>query len=85
MALTPAAALAQTQPAKAASQRQETSKRASLGIPQAFCNTAAQTHRNQTPQGAGVGLPRSPQPMRPKSHTIGEDKQTGSLGLKMKV
>lgn len=85
MTLTPTAVQPQTQPAKAASQSQETSKRASLGIPQAFYNTAVQTHRSQALQSTGGGLPRSPQPTRPKAYTIGEDKQTGSLGLKMKV
>ncbi|XP_027145388.1 actin filament-associated protein 1-like 2 isoform X2 [Larimichthys crocea] len=57
----------QTQPVKTSSQSQETPKRMSLGIPQAFSSSGVQIHKVQT----AAGFPHSPQPLRPKSHTIG--------------
>ncbi|TMS22000.1 Actin filament-associated protein 1-like 2 [Larimichthys crocea] len=39
----------------------------SLGIPQAFSSSGVQIHKVQT----AAGFPHSPQPLRPKSHTIG--------------
>ncbi|TKS89619.1 Actin filament-associated protein 1-like 2 [Collichthys lucidus] len=57
----------QTQPVKTSSQSQETPKRTSLGIPQAFSSSGVQIHKVQT----AAGFPHSPQPLRPKSHTIG--------------
>lgn len=59
----------QTPPVKTPSQCQETSKRNSLGIPQAFSSPGAQMHKG--PTTAGAWLPHSPQPARPKAHTIG--------------
>lgn len=59
-----------TQPAKTSSQSLETPKRASLGPPQAF-------NRGQALQ-ADVGAPRSPQPARPKAHSIGEGLKCGN-------
>lgn len=68
----------QSQPAKTSSQSQETPKRTTLSTLQAFNNTGALTHRGQTLQ-ADVGTPRSPQPARPKAHTIGKDVKFGKL------
>ncbi|XP_023196466.1 actin filament-associated protein 1-like 2 isoform X7 [Xiphophorus maculatus] len=51
----------QSQPVK--TQSQETSKRSSLGVPQGFTLPGAQK--------CPTGLPHSPQPTRPKAHTIG--------------
>ncbi|XP_054878619.1 actin filament-associated protein 1-like 2 isoform X2 [Poeciliopsis prolifica] len=51
----------QCQPIK--TQSQETSKRSSLGVPLAFSLPGAQK--------SPTGLPHSPQPARPKAHTIG--------------
>ncbi|XP_027885427.1 actin filament-associated protein 1-like 2 isoform X7 [Xiphophorus couchianus] len=51
----------QSQPVK--TQSQETSKRSSLGVPQGFSLPGAQK--------CPTGLPHSPQPTRPKAHTIG--------------
>lgn len=51
-----------TQQAKTPPQSQETPKRTSLGIPQTFNSPGVQIHK---------GLPHSPQPSRPKAHTIG--------------
>ncbi|XP_032430192.1 actin filament-associated protein 1-like 2 isoform X9 [Xiphophorus hellerii] len=51
----------QSQPVK--TQSQETSKRSSLGVPQGFSLPGAQK--------CLTGLPHSPQPTRPKAHTIG--------------
>uniref|UniRef100_A0A665VL68 Actin filament-associated protein 1-like 2 n=1 Tax=Echeneis naucrates TaxID=173247 RepID=A0A665VL68_ECHNA len=51
-----------TQPLK--SQSQETPKRASVGIPQAFNASGGQAHKVS-------GFPHSPQPLRPKAHTVG--------------
>lgn len=61
----------QTQPVKTSSQSQETPKRMSLGIPQAFSSSGVQIHKVQT----AAGFPHSPQPLRPKSHTIGKGKK----------
>lgn len=60
----------QSQPAKTSLQSQETPKRTSMSSLQAFNNTGVLPHRGQTLQ-ADVGPPRSPQPARPKAHTIG--------------
>ncbi|GAA6214270.1 actin filament-associated protein 1-like 2 isoform X1 [Lates japonicus] len=57
----------QTQPLKPAPQSQETPKRTSLGIPQAFTSSGVQVHKGPT----AAGFPHSPQPLRPKAHTIG--------------
>ncbi|KAM9336162.1 actin filament-associated protein 1-like 2 isoform 2-T2 [Symphorus nematophorus] len=55
-------------PVKTSSQSQETPKRTSLGIPQAFSNSSGvQIHKGPT----AAGFPQSPQPSRPKAHTIG--------------
>ncbi|XP_076616747.1 actin filament-associated protein 1-like 2 isoform X2 [Chaetodon auriga] len=66
--LTPTPPQPQTQPVKTSSQ--ETPKRTSLGIPQAFNSSGTQIHKGLTVQAA-AGLPHSPQPQRPKAHTIG--------------
>ncbi|XP_070782688.1 actin filament-associated protein 1-like 2 [Enoplosus armatus] len=68
--LTPTPLQPQTQPVKASSQSQETPKRTSLGIPQAFISSGVQIHKGPAFQTAS-GLPHSPQPLRPKAHTIG--------------
>lgn len=72
----PLAPSSQSQPAKTLSQSQETSKRTSLASLQAFNNTGVLTHRGQTLQ-AYVGAPKSPQPARPKAHTVGKDVKSG--------
>lgn len=61
----------QSQPVKTTSQSQETPKRTSLGIPQAFNASAGQAHKGPVVH-TGAGFPNSPQPMRPKAHTVGE-------------
>lgn len=66
----PVTSASPTQPAKTSSQSQETPKRTSLGPLQAFNNPGVLLHRGQMLQ-ADVGRPRSPQPPRPKAHTIG--------------
>ncbi|XP_069011664.1 actin filament-associated protein 1-like 2 isoform X1 [Embiotoca jacksoni] len=63
--LTPTPPRPEAQPVKTSSQSQETPKRTSLGIPQAF-SSGAQIHKGPTTQTA-----HSPLPMRPKAHTIG--------------
>ncbi|XP_044033635.1 actin filament-associated protein 1-like 2 isoform X2 [Siniperca chuatsi] len=68
--LTPTPPQPQTQPVKTSSQSQESPKRTSLGIPQAFISSGVQIHKGPTFQSAS-GLPHSPQPLRPKAHTIG--------------
>ncbi|XP_041671198.1 actin filament-associated protein 1-like 2 isoform X2 [Cheilinus undulatus] len=65
----------QTQPVKPLSQNQETPKR-TLEIPQVFSSSSSTSSGVQTNnKGLGMqnttGLPHSPQPLRPKSHTIG--------------
>ncbi|XP_041818396.1 actin filament-associated protein 1-like 2 [Chelmon rostratus] len=60
----------QTQPFKTSCQSQDTHKRTTLGIPQAFHSTGVQIHKGLTVQAA-AGLPHSPQTQRPKAHTIG--------------
>ncbi|XP_070847363.1 actin filament-associated protein 1-like 2 isoform X2 [Chaetodon trifascialis] len=76
--LTPPPPQPQTQPVKTSSQ--ETPKRTSLGIPQAFNSSGAQIHKGLTAQAA-AGLPHSPKPQRPKSHTIGSPSAVeGKLG-----
>ncbi|XP_038591697.1 actin filament-associated protein 1-like 2 isoform X1 [Micropterus salmoides] len=67
---TPTPPRPQTQPVKTSSQSQETPKRTSLGITQTFLSSGVQVHKGQTFPTAS-GLPHSPQPMRPKAHTIG--------------
>lgn len=64
--------IAQTQPVKTSPQSQETPKKTSLEIAQAFSFSGVQSHKSLTLQNA-TGLPRSPQPPRPKAHLIGED------------
>ncbi|CAG12611.1 unnamed protein product, partial [Tetraodon nigroviridis] len=65
---TPTAPQTQTlQPLKT-SQSQETPKKSSLGITQAFSSTGVQVQRGlQHP----AGFPQSPQPLRPKAHPVG--------------
>ncbi|XP_040922772.1 actin filament-associated protein 1-like 2 isoform X2 [Toxotes jaculatrix] len=60
----------QTQPLKTTSQSQETNKRMSLGIAQALNSAGGQTQKGSTVH-TGAGFPHSPQPLRPKAHTIG--------------
>ncbi|XP_030610643.1 actin filament-associated protein 1-like 2 isoform X1 [Archocentrus centrarchus] len=60
----------QTQPVKTSSQSQETTKKTSLGIPQAFNSFGAHIHKGPTSHPAAAS-PHSPQPLRPKAHTIG--------------
>ncbi|MEQ2211318.1 hypothetical protein XENOCAPTIV_024024 [Xenoophorus captivus] len=67
----PAAIQPQTQPVKTPSESREISKRSSLGFPQAFNLPKAQIHKGPTSQTAAAVLPHSPQPARPKAHTIG--------------
>lgn len=67
----PVTSTSQTPPAKTSSQSQESPKRTSLGTLQAFNNPGVLIHRGQMLL-ADVGHPRSPQPPRPKAHTIGE-------------
>ncbi|XP_016517381.1 actin filament-associated protein 1-like 2 isoform X3 [Poecilia formosa] len=52
-----------SQPQPVKTQSQETSKRSSLGVPQAFSLPGAQK--------SPAGFPHSPQPARPKAYTIG--------------
>lgn len=52
------------------SQNQETPKKSSLGIPQAFSSSGVQVQRGLQPT---AGFPQSPQPLRPKAHAVGED------------
>lgn len=77
--LTPTPPQPQTQPVKTSCQSQETPKRTSLGIPQALSTSGVQILKGLTLHTA-AGLPRSPQPMRPKAHTIGEAEKIGTLG-----
>ncbi|XP_035001269.1 actin filament-associated protein 1-like 2 isoform X2 [Hippoglossus stenolepis] len=65
---TPTPQHAQLQPLKTTSQSQETSKRMSLGIPPAFSSPGG--HKGPTGHTA-AGFPQSPQPLRPKAHTMG--------------
>lgn len=65
---TPTLPQPQTQPAKTTCQSQEAPKR--RNIPQAFGSPGGQIHKGPT----AAGFPHSPQPMRPKAHTIGEGK-----------
>ncbi|KAM4524886.1 actin filament-associated protein 1-like 2 isoform 2-T2 [Odontesthes bonariensis] len=70
--LTPTPPQPQTQPVKTSSQSQETPKKTSLGIPQAFNSSGTQIQKGQVAQTAATtSLPHSPQPARPKAHTIG--------------
>lgn len=77
--LTPTPPQPQTQPVKTSCQSQETPKRTSLGIPQALSTSGVQILKGLALHTA-AGLPRSPQPMRPKAHTIGEAEKIGTLG-----
>ncbi|XP_053269916.1 actin filament-associated protein 1-like 2 isoform X2 [Pleuronectes platessa] len=65
---TPTPQHAQLQPLKTTSQSQETSKRMSLGIPPVFSSPGG--HKGPTGHTA-AGFPHSPQPLRPKAHTMG--------------
>lgn len=68
--LTPTPPQAQTlQPLKT-SQSQETPKKSSLEIPQAFSSSGVQVQRGLQHT---AGFPQSPQPLRPKAHPVGED------------
>ncbi|KAM6898578.1 actin filament-associated protein 1-like 2 isoform 1-T1 [Lycodopsis pacificus] len=67
-AATPTPPQPQTQPVKTLSQSQETPKRTSVGIPQAFSSSGVQI--NKGPSGS-AGLPHSPHALRPKAHTMG--------------
>ncbi|XP_032357921.1 actin filament-associated protein 1-like 2 [Etheostoma spectabile] len=70
----------QPQPVKTSSQSQDTPKRTSLGIPQVFSSSGVQIHKSPT---ISAELPRSPQPLRPKAHTIGcPGAVEGKLGKK---
>ncbi|XP_065805678.1 actin filament-associated protein 1-like 2 isoform X3 [Labrus bergylta] len=74
----------QTQPVRISSQSQETPKR-TLGIPQVFNSSSSSSSgmqiHNKTPVvQTGSGFPQSPQPLRPKSHTIG---CTGAFEVKL--
>ncbi|XP_039990782.1 actin filament-associated protein 1-like 2 isoform X3 [Xiphias gladius] len=60
----------QTQPLKTTAQSQETPKRLTLGITQAFNSSGGQLHKGPTVH-TSAGFPHSPQPLRPKAHTIG--------------
>ncbi|XP_056221885.1 actin filament-associated protein 1-like 2 isoform X1 [Seriola aureovittata] len=55
---------------KTTSQSQETPKRMNLGIPQAFNSPGGQAHKGPAVHTA-AGFPHSPQPLRPKAHTVG--------------
>ncbi|XP_026171279.1 actin filament-associated protein 1-like 2 isoform X2 [Mastacembelus armatus] len=68
--LTPTPPQPHTQVVKTLSQNQETPKKISLGISQAFNFSGGQIQKGPTVQTAS-GLPHSPQPLRPKAHTIG--------------
>lgn len=72
-AQTPTPSQPQTQPVKTSTQSQETTKKTSLGITQAFNSFGGQIHKGPTSHTAAVH-PHSPQPARPKAHTIGQDK-----------
>ncbi|XP_061564975.1 actin filament-associated protein 1-like 2 isoform X2 [Cololabis saira] len=67
---TPTPTQSQNQPVKTSPQSQESPKRATLGLPQAFNSSGAQIHKSLAAQ-TSAGLPHSPQPARPKGHTIG--------------
>ncbi|KAM6897025.1 actin filament-associated protein 1-like 2 [Xenentodon cancila] len=66
---TPTPPQSQTQPVKTSPPSQETPKRASLGLPQAFNSSGV--HKSPAAQTSAAALPHSPQPARPKAHTIG--------------
>uniref|UniRef100_A0A3B4EYF3 Actin filament-associated protein 1-like 2 n=1 Tax=Pundamilia nyererei TaxID=303518 RepID=A0A3B4EYF3_9CICH len=72
-AQTPTPSQPQTQPVKTSTQSQETTKKTSLGITQAFNSFGGQIHKGPTSHTAAVH-PHSPQPARPKAHTIVEIK-----------
>nr|XP_019938215.1 PREDICTED: actin filament-associated protein 1-like 2 [Paralichthys olivaceus] len=65
---TPTPQQAPPQSLKPTSQSLETPKRTSLGIPSAFSSPGG--HKGQTGHTT-AGFPHSPQPLRPKAHTIG--------------
>ncbi|XP_059180351.1 actin filament-associated protein 1-like 2 [Centropristis striata] len=65
---TPTPTPRQPQPVKTSSQSQETPKRTSVGIPQAFASPGVQVHKGPT---VSAGVPHSQLPLRPKAHTIG--------------
>uniref|UniRef100_A0A8C3AMD9 Actin filament associated protein 1 like 2 n=3 Tax=Cyclopterus lumpus TaxID=8103 RepID=A0A8C3AMD9_CYCLU len=65
---TPTPPLPQNQPVKTLSQSQETPKRTSVGIPQAFSSAGVQINKGPT---VSAVLPNSPHPLRPKAHTMG--------------
>ncbi|KAM8837977.1 actin filament-associated protein 1-like 2 isoform 2-T2 [Spinachia spinachia] len=65
---TPAHPQPQTQLVKTLPQSQETPKRTSVGIPQAFCSSGPHINKGVP---VSAGLPQSPHPVRPKAHTMG--------------
>ncbi|KAM6964671.1 actin filament-associated protein 1-like 2 isoform 2-T2 [Tautogolabrus adspersus] len=74
----------QTQPVRTSSQSQETPKR-TLGITQVFnpsssSSSGVQIHNKSPVVQTCTGFPQSPQPLRPKSHTIG---CAGALEVKL--
>ncbi|CAG5906282.1 unnamed protein product [Menidia menidia] len=71
----------QSSPVKTPFQSQETPKKTSLEIPQAFSSPGTQIQKGQVAQtAAAVTHPHSPQPARPKAHTVG---CTGSFEVKL--
>uniref|UniRef100_A0A3Q2DEV1 Actin filament-associated protein 1-like 2 n=1 Tax=Cyprinodon variegatus TaxID=28743 RepID=A0A3Q2DEV1_CYPVA len=76
----PTSIVAQTQPTKTSSPGQDISKRNSLGVPRAYSPPAAQTHKGGTTHTTASWIPNSPQPGRPKAHTIGS-----SSGFEIKL
>ncbi|XP_013863040.1 actin filament-associated protein 1-like 2 [Austrofundulus limnaeus] len=68
---TPNCALLQPPQAMTSSQGQESSKRFSLGVSQAFSSTGAQIQKSPVVQTVSNLFPKSPQLARPKAHTIG--------------
>lgn len=76
--VTPAQPQPPTQAVKTLPQSQETPKRTSVGIPQAFCSSGPQINKGLP---VSAGLTQSPHPLRPKAHTMGEDQNTPSSSL----
>ncbi|XP_077959640.1 actin filament-associated protein 1-like 2 isoform X2 [Gasterosteus aculeatus] len=66
--VTPAQPQPPTQAVKTLPQSQETPKRTSVGIPQAFCSSGPQINKGLP---VSAGLTQSPHPLRPKAHTMG--------------
>uniref|UniRef100_A0A3P8VBP0 Actin filament-associated protein 1-like 2 n=1 Tax=Cynoglossus semilaevis TaxID=244447 RepID=A0A3P8VBP0_CYNSE len=68
----------QTEPVKASPPGQETPKKTSVEIPQAFSPCGGQ--KGPTGGSTAAGFSRSPQPLRPKAHTLG---CTGAVEVKL--